>query len=121
LNRKQVARSTILQALREVDFARTERLIRINPVIDEPAFWQDDLKDTIEGHPDGYVIPKVETASQIQAVSEFLNREERRYGWMDGSIRLFAIVESARGIVNLKEIASSDPRLTALIFGAEDL
>ena len=34
---------------------------------------------------------------------------------------MIVLVETALGIVNLKEIASSDPRLQALIFGAEDL
>ncbi len=34
---------------------------------------------------------------------------------------LLAIVETALGVVNLREIASGSPRLAALIFGAEDL
>jgi len=34
---------------------------------------------------------------------------------------LIAIVETALGILNLREIAGADPRLSALIFGAEDL
>ncbi len=46
---------------------------------------------------------------------------EREHGWPEGSIALLVLIETARGVVNLKEIASSDPRLQALIFGAEDL
>jgi citrate lyase beta subunit len=34
---------------------------------------------------------------------------------------LLAIIETAKGMVNLREIAESSPRLDALIFGAEDL
>ena len=34
---------------------------------------------------------------------------------------LICMVETARSIVNLAEIAGADPRLQALIFGAEDL
>jgi citrate lyase beta subunit len=31
------------------------------------------------------------------------------------------MIETARGVVNLKEIAGASPRLSALVFGAEDL
>jgi len=120
LNNKAAARQTTAAALREVDFGHTERLVRINPVI-EGGVWRDDLNGIIEGHPDGCVIPKVENADQVKQAAEQLTRAERSYGWLDGSIRLWAIIETARGIINLKEIVESDPRLTALIFGAEDL
>jgi citrate lyase beta subunit len=38
-----------------------------------------------------------------------------------GPVPLLALIETARGVVNLKEIAGADPRLQGLIFGAEDL
>ncbi len=37
-----------------------------------------------------------------------------------GSIRLLAGLETAKGVLNLKEIAGADQRLEALIFGGED-
>jgi citrate lyase beta subunit len=37
-----------------------------------------------------------------------------------GAIRLLIGVETAKGILNLKEIAEADKRLEAIIFGAED-
>jgi citrate lyase beta subunit len=119
LNRKEAARETIRTALREVGFGRSERLVRINPV--STGLHVDDLTHTIEAHPDGYVLPKVESAGQVKDISGRLRQAEAKYGWPDNSIALLVIVESARGIVNLREIAESDPRLAALIFGAEDL
>ncbi len=121
LNQKEAGRKTIRDALKQVDFGYTERLIRMNPVTDEHELWHDDIQDTIEGHPDGYVLPKVESAAQIHEVSAILHKVERNYGWLDGSIHLLATVETALGIINLKEIAASDARLSALVFGAEDL
>lgn len=118
LNNKPAARASIAAALREVDFGRTERLVRINPVGGE--FYADDLMATITGRPDGYVLPKVESAQQIEIVSEWLFQAEAEYGFAQGSIALLPIVESARGIVNLREIAGANPRVAALIFGAED-
>jgi citrate lyase beta subunit len=121
LSRKSEARAVTSAALREISFGHTERLVRINPVLDDPSLWFHDIQETIEAHPDGYVLPKVDHAEQIQRVAVHLTRAERQYGWMEGSIRLLAILETAQGVVNMKDIADSDPRLSALIFGAEDL
>jgi citrate lyase beta subunit len=118
LNRKAEARGTTLQALTALDFGRGERLLRINPV--GSGLEQDDLEAVLPGKPDGVVIPKVNSAGEIQWVSEQLDRLEREHGIESGATRLWAIVETARAIVNLKEIASADTRLAALIFGALD-
>jgi citrate lyase beta subunit len=108
LNRKAQARETIVSALREVDFGRTERLVRINPV-DDSDLYVTDLEATAPYKPDGFVLPKVEAAQQVHEVMQRL-----------GDIsNLLAIIETARGIINLREIAESG--VSALIFGAEDL
>lgn len=119
LNNKPAARATIAAALRELDFGRSERLVRINPV--GGGLHIADLEATVSARPDGYVIPKVEDAQQVQVVSAWLSHAETAHGWQPRSIRLIAIVETARGVINLREIAGSDPRLVALAFGAEDL
>src|SRR3974377_278758 len=66
-NRKAEARSTILQALQTLDFGRSERLVRINPV--SSGLEVEDLRSVLPGHPDGIVIPKVREASQVKWVS----------------------------------------------------
>jgi citrate lyase beta subunit len=120
LNNKASARETIAAALQEINFNQTERLIRINPVNDDNGY-RDDLKTTMNGHPDGYVIPKVETAEQLQIVDSLLTEAENQHQWETNSLALIAIVETALGIINLREIATATPRLRALAFGAEDL
>lgn len=119
LNSKPAARATTAAALRELDFGRSERLVRINPV--DSGLHLPDLEATVSARPDGYVIPKVEDALQVQVVSAWLSHAEAAQGWQPRSISLIAIVETARGVVNLREIAESDARLGALAFGAEDL
>ncbi len=118
LSQKAAARLTIVEAFKSIDFKSTERLIRINAV--GTPFFVDDLNATLGVQPDGYVIPKVENADQIIEVSARITAAERKHDWPEGAIRLIAIIESALGIVNLREIASADPRLDALAFGAED-
>jgi citrate lyase beta subunit len=118
-NRKAEARATIREALGTLDFGRAEKLVRINPV--GSGMEAEDLRAVLPGRPDGIVIPKVREAAQVHWVSAQLAEAERANGWPAGSIVLVVLIESAMGIVNLREIASSDPRLEGLIFGAEDL
>lgn len=120
LNRKQPARETVAAALQEIRFGKTERLVRINPPVGG-GLYVADLEATAPHRPDGYVLPKVESAAQIHDVSRRLDKIEAQHNWPAGTIRLLALIETAEGVVNLREIASSDERLVGLIFGAEDL
>lgn len=119
VNRKVIARETIVKALKTLDFGQSERLARINPV--GSGMETEELRALIPAHPDGIVIPKVEYSDQIKWASAQIAVVEKQFNWSIGEIILIAIVETALGIVNLREIASADPRLSALIFGAEDL
>jgi citrate lyase beta subunit len=110
LNRKSEARATIAAALRDLDFGRSERMVRLNPI--GSGLESDDLAAVLPRHPDSLMLPKVERAKQVQWVSQQLEGT---------NIRVLAIIETARGVVNLKEIATASDRLDALIFGAEDL
>jgi len=117
LNRKQEARLSILSALHELDFGSSEKLVRINPV--GSGLEADDLAAILPAHPDGIVIPKVENARQVAWVNGQVESVELTQGWPLNSIRLIVDVETARGMLNLVEIAAQ-PRLDAIIFGAED-
>jgi citrate lyase beta subunit len=118
-DRKAEARAGAAAALRELDFGRSERIVRINPI--SSALAQDDLAAVAPAHPDAIMIPKVERAEDVGAVSAALARIEADHGLLPGGIVLIALIETALGIVNLREIAASDARLVALAFGAEDL
>jgi citrate lyase beta subunit len=119
VNRKAAARDTIVEALHTLDFGRSERLVRINPV--GSGLEKEDLLAALEGHPDGVVVPKIETLDQILWTSQSISSVEKKNGWSLGGVCLIAIVESARAMINLAQIAGADSRLQALIFGSEDL
>jgi citrate lyase beta subunit len=116
-NKKAEARATIARALQEIDFGTSEKLARINAV--GTGLEKDDLQAVLPYRPDGILIPKMEELAQIQWASDVIEAAELNHGWPVGSIRILVDVETARGILNLKEIASH-PRLDALIFGGED-
>lgn len=116
-NRKAQARETIARALSELDFGPSEKLARINGV--GSGLESDDLDAVLPHRPDGIVLPKAETPEQVNWVSEKIESAELKHGWPVNAIRMILVVESAKGILNLKDLAAH-PRLDALIFGAED-
>jgi len=116
-NRKEKARKTIALALKEFDFGDSEKLIRINGI--GTGLEEDDLAETLIHQPDGVVLPKVESFEEVQWLSERIEEMELSQGWELKKIRILAVIESAKGFINLREIATH-PRLDALIFGAED-
>jgi len=120
LGRKAEARREAARALSRLDFGRAERLVRVNP---EGAGLEEDVRITGDARhpPDAYVLPKVESPAAIRTMSRLLSGIERRHRLPGRTIRILAIIETARGVVELGPIAASDSRLAALLFGAEDL
>lgn len=118
-NRKIAARTTVAEALQSLDFGGRERLVRLNHVgVGLPA---GEIEATAQWRPDGYIAPKAEDEADLQALDRLLEVAEQQFGLKTGAFRLFAMIETARGVMNLKEIARATPRLEGLIFGAEDL
>jgi citrate lyase subunit beta/citryl-CoA lyase len=69
----------------------------------------------------GVIVPKVESAAQVEAVDEALTTAEHTAGTPIGQVGLLPIIETARGLVAAIDIATAAPRVTMLIFGTLDL
>jgi citrate lyase beta subunit len=100
LNRKAGARTTTVEDLRSLDFDRPVRLVRINPVVSR--LEADDWVAALVARPEGLVIPKVESRQEQQWVSR-----------QTGSLPPVIQIETAFGLVNLKQIAAGDPYVKA--------
>jgi len=118
VTRKVEARAVIAQAMKELDFSTSERCIRINSI--GSGVEKYDLAAALATNPDSIVVPKIETPEQVKWISEHIETYELSSNINVGSIRLLIGLETAKGILNLKEIAAADKRLEAIIFGAED-
>jgi citrate lyase subunit beta-like protein len=118
IRRKAEARAVIAQAMKELDFGHSERCVRINSV--GSGMEKDDLAAALATNPDSIVVPKIETAEQVKWVSDHIETYELSSNKTIGSIRLLVGVETAKGVMNLREIAEADKRLEAIIFGGED-
>jgi citrate lyase beta subunit len=117
-NRKAEARAVIAKAMKDLNFGESERCIRINSI--GSGFEKDDLASALGTNPNSIVVPKIDTVEKVKWVSDQIETYELSSNQNIGSIRLLIGVETAKGILNLREIAEADKRLEAIIFGAED-
>ncbi len=79
----------------------------------------DDLAEIIRKGIDGIVIPKVSTVTELRKIERIISSIEKKQRLKP--IHIIPSIESAKGVVNAFEIASSSKRIVALVFGVFDL
>jgi citrate lyase beta subunit len=114
---KLEARTNIADVLGSLDFSASEKLARLNAA--GSGLEAGDIAAILPAHPDGIVLPKVESLEQVQWAAGRIEAAELENGWPVNSIRMLVGIETPRAMLALKEIACH-PRLEALIFGGED-
>jgi citrate lyase subunit beta-like protein len=120
LDRKDDARDLVVQTLLHDSstFGRSEVCVRING-LDTKELALRDLQAILPlKKVQAIVIPKVESAADVQFVSRMMDALTTT---SNSDIRILAAIESAVGMMNLRDIAAACPeRLDALIFASED-
>ena len=111
---KDAARFLIAHALRTVDYGSSEKVVRINPL---DTFAAEDIKAIVPCCPDAILVPKVESAADIHAAVQMIAGAERPN---QTPVKIIALLETPRGIIEAYNIALADPRVVALALGAED-
>ena len=94
------------------------RFVRIHPAGTKEI--EVDLPAVIRPGLDGLTLTKVNCPEDVAQVSAILEAREAQVGLEQGSVRLLATIESARGLIQAPAIAAASPRLVGLMFGAED-
>src|SRR5262245_25034751 len=113
------ARRIVSDWLREIDFGRQERVVRMNPL--ESPWGVEDLRSTMQHPPDAYLVPKVRFLADIERIDQELGALEKRYGHAPGGVKLILVsTETPQGVLNLPTFTQC-PRVAALSWGAEDL
>ncbi|KXL41364.1 hypothetical protein M433DRAFT_148770 [Acidomyces richmondensis BFW] len=98
-----------------------EQAVRINSV--GSGFALDDLTEILKGkHLDCVVVPKVDSPSDLHFVTDVLRQKlpERHSPNSKNPVKIVALVESARSIMDLPSICAASPYLSGLTFAAED-
>ena len=117
--RKGEARQVVAGWLKDVDFGRMERTVRMNP-LDTP-WGLDDLEATMVCPPDAFVVPKVSTLRELETISARLSDLEEQHAHPIGAVGLILVsTETPAGVLNLPTFGEC-PRVVALSWGAEDL
>jgi citrate lyase subunit beta / citryl-CoA lyase len=81
----------------------------------------DDIESVVRPRLDMILIPKVEDPGTLLEADRLLARCEAEAGIEVGQIRLLALIETARGLVDCERIlAEAPPRLVTAIFGLGD-
>ena len=117
---KAASRDHVVRALRDIDFGRRVRMVRIN-ALDTPYAYRD-LIDVIEAAGDRVdlvMLPKAGSPGDVAFVDTLLTQIETFRGFTN-RIGIEAQIESARGFLYVREIAGASDRLEALIFGPGD-
>jgi malyl-CoA/(S)-citramalyl-CoA lyase len=118
---KVAAREGLVKIASDTDFGPTQLWTRIN-ALDSPWVLDDlnTLVPEIGDRLDVVMVPKVEGAEDIHYIDRILAQLEAKAG-LERPILVHAILETARGVVNVEEIAGASPRMQGLSLGPADL
>jgi citrate lyase subunit beta/citryl-CoA lyase len=113
LDRKTEAREMAADAIRQLS-EKTSVLVRVNDALEL-------LRADIEALPldrlRGVLLPKAESAAQVQALAELL---AQRASTNARPLPIAALIETPLGVVRVESIATAHPSVCALGFGGED-
>jgi citrate lyase subunit beta/citryl-CoA lyase len=118
---REKARGKAARALRELDWGRTLRAIRMNGV-DTRWAHGDVIEVVTEAREalDVIIVPKVRRARDVWWVDVLLDQLEATLGLPPKGIALEVLIEETEGLQHVDEIVAASDRLEAVIFGAGD-
>jgi citrate lyase subunit beta / citryl-CoA lyase len=138
ISEKSIAREMIIQSLSTNNHSLNRINININNKIDnannkhkdlpqlfvrinsfESELYEQDLESVICNRLDGIVIPKVNSDSELEKITEIIETLEKKRN-VQKIIRLIPSIESSQGVVNSYHIAKYNSRICSLLFGVFD-
>ncbi|MGI5127990.1 HpcH/HpaI aldolase/citrate lyase family protein [Pseudonocardia sp. CA-107938] len=117
---REAARGKAAAALRDLDWGRTTRAVRMNGIDTRWAYG--DVIEVVTGARealDVIIVPKVRHARDVWWVDVLLTQLEETLQ-LRKRIALEVLIEEVEGLQNVAEIAKASDRLEAVIFGAGD-
>ena len=113
---KASARKLVKEVIPIVNKGGANIQVRINR-----DFEEEDLDAIIIPGLTAVMIPKSESAEEIQRIDRMVTQLEKERELPEGEIQFDLIIETAKGIVNADSIASSCPRIVQINSGQADL
>lgn len=118
---KEAARDGLVKVAQTVDMGDTQLWTRINSldspwIIDDLTVLVGEIGDKL----DVIMVPKVEGPEDIHYIDRLLAQLEAKAG-LKQPLLVHALLETARGVANVEEIAMASPRMQGLSLGPADL
>lgn len=111
---KANAREMLAAALVEKDYGNRVKIVRINGF--DTAWADDDLAVIARAAPEAVLLPKVNTAADVQALAAKLDARPET-----ANTKIWCMMETPLGMLNAAEIASASPRMAGFVMGTNDL
>lgn len=115
-SRKREARQLVKDAIGAVAQGAAEVFVRVNK-----AFVEADIEASVWPGLNGIVLPCVESAGEVVEASDLLASMARRRGIEAGYLQLILLLESARGVWDIRKIIRATPRVTQVGLDESDL
>ncbi len=113
-DKKDLAREQVCAAVASGDYGYREIAIRINGL--DTAWGHADLKAAVAAEPDAILVPKIDGASMIRQIESVMVQ----LGASDKT-RIWAMLETPRGLLRAEAIAGASDRLEVLVMGTNDI
>lgn len=111
---KATARAQVVAAVKGGGYGHREIIIRANG-LDTP-WGADDVAAACTVAPHAILIPKVESAAQVNAAIALMEKHGA-----PASTTLWCMMETPRGILRAEEVAAASKRIGCLVMGTSDL
>jgi citrate lyase subunit beta/citryl-CoA lyase len=115
---KETARIFVRDSIGKVGAQGASVFVRVNAL--STGLTADDLKWVFQPGLAGVVVPKTESRDDLLEVVKQIEELEREREIDAGSLALMPLVETARGVLDAREIATATKRIIALGFGSLD-
>ncbi|MCI8422248.1 MAG: CoA ester lyase [Lawsonibacter sp.] len=118
-SQKDIGRAITVKALRELDFGKRVRCVRINGW--ETPYARQDVEQVVAAGAEEIKLTKCEAASQVEELDQLLTRCEQQNGIPAQTVKISMMIESPLGVLNAYQIMAASPRVVAVSLGAGDL
>jgi citrate lyase beta subunit len=115
---KELARQTLAGKLSSLPPGLPHAMVRVNG---RPSEWAEDLDAAVHPGVFGLMVPKCTSAAQLIELDCALQSAEERRGIGGRPVRLFLLIESSRGLLDLPSLVTASNRTSGIVLGAEDL
>ncbi len=117
---KEEARTAVAEALRRGRWASATVSVRVNGT--STPWFEEDVRAVARGGErlDSVIVPKAESPGDLHWAETLLS-EAARAARRERPLGLQALIESAKGLRDVNEIAAASSRLEALILGPADM